>query len=122
MMIPAEEFSEPTEKMEETKADGADLSHMEKEIKDFKLCQIIGGGAYGTVYLAQLKEDENQFYAIKAMSKAATVKAGMIEMVLLEQAIMVTNEHPNMITMKWLFQTKKYLFFVMPFIQGGELY
>jgi len=48
------------------------------------LLTIIGGGAYGTVYLTQLKEKENEFYAIKAMSKAKSVIAGNIEMVLLE--------------------------------------
>ena len=85
LMIPVEEFSQPTEKTEESKkAEGGVGSQFEKEISDFKLLTVIGGGQYGTVYLAQLKADESEFYAIKAMSKKATVKSGMIEMVMLE--------------------------------------
>ena len=48
----------------------------------------IGGGAFGTVYLGQLKENLEEFYAVKAMSKARMVKDGMIEMAIVEKDIM----------------------------------
>ena len=51
----------------------------------------IGGGAFGTVYLGQLKDDPTEFYAIKAMSKAEMVKSDMIEMAVLEKDVMLTN-------------------------------
>ena len=77
----------------------------EKEITDFKLLQRIGGGSFGTVYLGQLRENDKEFYAIKAMSKAEMVKSDMVEMAVLEKDIMLTNKHPNLITMHWVFQT-----------------
>jgi serine/threonine protein kinase len=56
------------------------------------------------------------------MSKVAMVEKEMIEMALLEKDIMFTNKHPNLIKMYWVFQTSNILYFVMPLIQGGELY
>jgi serine/threonine protein kinase len=69
----------------------------EKEISDFKLLDRIGGGAFGTVYLGQLRENEKEFYAVKAMSKIKMVEGDMIEMALLEKDILLTNQHPNLI-------------------------
>ena len=59
LMIPVEEFSEPTEKTERhEKAEGGEKCvsnhdcQFEKEISDFKMLTIIAGGEYGTVFLA----------------------------------------------------------------------
>ena len=35
---------------------------------------------------------------------------------------MLNQEHPNLASMEFIFQTDLRLYFVMPFIQGGELY
>ena len=36
--------------------------------------------------------------------------------------IMLTNKHPNLINLDYMFQTQNFLYFVMPLIQGGELF
>jgi serum/glucocorticoid-regulated kinase 2 len=41
---------------------------------------------------------------------------------LLEKEIMFECEHPFLVGMEYLFQNDMRLYFVMPFIRGGELY
>lgn len=74
--IPEEEFNAKT--MHKTEG------QFDKEISDFKLLARIGGGAFGTVYLGQLKDNEKEFYAVKAMSKAKMVENDMVDMAVLE--------------------------------------
>ena len=52
-----------------------------------------------------MRDNDKEFYAVKAMSKAKMVECEMVEMALLEKDIMLTNNHPNLITMHWVFQT-----------------
>jgi hypothetical protein len=40
----------------------------------------------------------------------------------LEKDIMLDCEHPFLVSMDYLFQNALRLYFVMPFIRGGELY
>ena len=41
---------------------------------------------------------------------------------MLEKQIMLEVEHPNLINMDYVFQNDYRLYFVMPFVRGGELY
>ena len=94
-------------------------------ITDFKLCDIpgkgyLGEGAFGKVYLAQLLSND-KFYAIKAIRKSMLIDYDIVEMTKLESYIMQTNDHPNLMKMEHCFQNTNILFFVMDFVQGGEL-
>ena len=95
-------------------------------IDDFKLCEIAGGkkflgqGAFGKVFLAQNKS-EGKYYAIKDIRKSMLIDHDIIEMTQLESRIMFDNDHPNLIKMHWTFQSTSVLYFVMDYVQGGEL-
>ena len=76
-------------------------------IDDFKLCKIpgrvvLGQGSFGRVYLAQHIETE-KFYALKEIRKAMLVEYDIIENIHFESWIMLTNEHKNLINMKYAF-------------------
>ena len=88
---------------------------------DFSFLMVIGRGAFGKVFLAEMKSTK-KLYAIKSIRKDVLLEKGQIENTLLEKDIMFDSDNPFLITMDYLFQNDLRLYFVMPFIRGGELY
>lgn len=73
------------------------------------------------MYLAKLKS-ENQLYAIKSMRKDKILETDVLDNIATEKDIMLDVDHPFVIGMDYLFQDKLRLYFVMPFVDGGDLY
>lgn len=76
----------------------------------------------GKVFLAQLKSDNSQKFAIKCMKKDKISDYDFGERAEVEKDILFNLDHPFLCGMDYLFETKQSLFFVMPFIKGGELF
>lgn len=91
-------------------------------IKDFDLLLVLGQGMVGKVFLAQLKSDKSRYFAIKCMRKDKLIDYEMVEKAEVEKDILFNVDHPFLCGMDYLFQTELRLFFVMPFIRGGELF
>lgn len=89
--------------------------------EDFKLVMLLGRGTFGKVYLAELNPSK-QLYAIKAIRKDVLIEYNQVQNTQLEKDILFTCDHPNLVGMDYLFQSATRLYFVMPFIKGGELY
>lgn len=90
-------------------------------LANFHIVKQIGRGTFGRVYLAELDVNK-QLYAIKAIRKDVLIEYDQIESTLLEKDILFAADHPFLVGMEFLFQSELRLYFVMPFIQGGELY
>lgn len=75
----------------------------------------------GKVFLAKLK-NQTKFYAVKAMRKDKLVDLELVEKTSLEKDILFDCDHPFICGMDYLFQDESRLYFVMPFIRGGELF
>ena len=88
---------------------------------DFELLMVIGRGGFGKVFLAEHKETK-RLYAVKAIRKDMLIKYGQIENTLMEKDIMFECKHQFLVGMEYLFQNEHRLYFVMPFVKGGELY
>jgi tRNA A-37 threonylcarbamoyl transferase component Bud32 len=95
----------------------------EKEtlFEDFEILMVIGRGTFGKVFLAELKENK-KLYAIKSIRKDVLIQFDQVENTILEKDIMFECDHPFLVGMEYLFQNDMRLYFVMPFIRGGELY
>ncbi len=61
-------------------------------------------------------------YAIKVIRKDVLIEYDQIESTQLEKEILFAADHPFLVGMDFLFQTETRLYFVMPFVRGGELY
>jgi serine/threonine protein kinase len=96
-------------------------SEPEIEFKDFSFLMVLGRGAFGKVFLAELKTTK-QLFAVKSIRKDILIEMDQIESTLLEKEIMFECDHPFLVGMEYLFQNDFRLYFVMPFIRGGELY
>lgn len=95
----------------------------EKEVKfsDFNMLMVLGRGAFGKVFLAELSHNK-QLYAIKSIRKDILIEMDQVDNTILEKDIMFECDHPFLVSMDYLFQNDLRLYFVMPFVRGGELY
>lgn len=59
---------------------------------------------------------------MKSIRKDILIEMDQVTSTLLEKEIMFECEHPFLVGMEYLFQNDMRLYFVMPFIRGGELY
>ena len=95
----------------------------EKVVKfdDFDFLMVIGRGAFGKVFLAQLKGEE-KLYAVKSLRKDILIQYDQVDSTVLEKNIMLECDHVFLCGMDYLYQNDMRLYFVMPFVRGAELY
>lgn len=86
---------------------------------DFQTC--IGKGSFGKVYLARHKTEET-IYAVKVVSKALIKRKREERHIMAERDVLVKNtRHPFLVSLQYSFQTPDKLYFVMEFVNGGEV-
>ena len=90
-------------------------------LEDFELKYELGRGAFGRVYYAELPSNGRK-YAVKSIRKDKILEHNMIEITQLERNILFAANHPFLCGMEYCYQTDLRIYFVMPFIEGGELY
>ncbi|XP_007441354.1 protein kinase C theta type isoform X1 [Python bivittatus] len=118
---PVEDFSvsdSPVE-LEPRKDIQAELPKL--TIDDFNLHRMLGKGSFGKVFLVELKTT-NQFFAMKALKKEVVLMDDDIECTMVEKRVLsLAWEHPFLTHVFCTFQTKENLFFVMEYLNGGDL-
>jgi len=90
-------------------------------INDIKRHKMLGMGAFGKVWLATSR-DTKEPYALKTITKRQLIDAGQVNGVLREKQIMASIEHPFILNLVGCFQDKDFLYLLLPFNQGGELF
>ncbi|XP_075409293.1 protein kinase C theta type isoform X2 [Tenrec ecaudatus] len=91
------------------------------QIEDFILHKMLGKGSFGKVFLAEFKKT-NQVFAIKALKKDVVLMDDDVECTMVEKRVLsLAWEHPFLTHMFCTFQTKENLFFVMEYLNGGDL-
>jgi serine/threonine protein kinase len=63
-----------------------------------------------------------KIYAMKVLKKAAITDERGKERVKTERDIVMSISHPYIVTLHYSFQTDKKLFFILDFLNGGDLY
>ncbi len=86
-------------------------------LKDFEIKLQLAKGRHGKVYLAQHKVLKS-LHAIKMIKKTSLISTDTVDKIKLEKEILLDTEHPFVIKMEYMFQTKTMLYFVMPFIRS----
>uniref|UniRef100_A0A4W3GDI7 non-specific serine/threonine protein kinase n=1 Tax=Callorhinchus milii TaxID=7868 RepID=A0A4W3GDI7_CALMI len=97
------------------------LSAIEKPT-DFAFLKVIGKGSFGKVLLAKHKMD-GKFYAVKVLHKKVILKRKEQRHIMAERNVLLKNvKHPFLVGLHYSFQTTDKLYFVLDFINGGELF
>eukprot|EP00158_Paraphelidium_tribonemae_P008815 Partr_v1_DN28692_c0_g1_i1_m49927 putative protein kinase c len=92
-------------------------------LEDFHLLAVLGKGNFGKVMLAEEKASKNLF-AIKVLKKDFILTNDEIESTRSEKRVFVTinkERHPFLVGLHSCFQTDTRIYFVMDYINGGDL-
>uniref|UniRef100_A0A8C1MT56 Protein kinase C iota type n=1 Tax=Cyprinus carpio TaxID=7962 RepID=A0A8C1MT56_CYPCA len=90
-------------------------------LKDFDLLRVIGRGSYAKVLLVRLKKTE-RIYAMKVVKKELVNDDEDIDWVQTEKHVFEqASNHPFLVGLHSCFQTESRLFFVIEYVNGGDL-
>ena len=93
--------------------------HLEES--DFEKLYVLGKGGYSTVYLVR-KKDNKKLYSMKTLKKSFIKSNNQINQTLSEKRILSKINSPFIVKLFYSFQDKEYLYFLLEFIQGGDLF
>lgn len=94
-------------------------SHL--SIDDFDLLKVIGKGSFGKV-MQVVKKDTKQIYALKTIRKQHIVARMEVTHTMAERTVLARVTNPFIVPLKFCFQSREKLYFVLSFINGGELF
>ncbi|CAF4212578.1 unnamed protein product [Rotaria magnacalcarata] len=91
------------------------------DLNKFELIMTLGQGSFGRVLLVVFEQNKIE-YALKVLDKSKIVKYNQIKHVQSEIRILNAIKHPNIIIMHSLFKDNSYIYVLMEYIGGGDLF
>uniref|UniRef100_A0A8P4GHE5 non-specific serine/threonine protein kinase n=1 Tax=Dicentrarchus labrax TaxID=13489 RepID=A0A8P4GHE5_DICLA len=90
-------------------------------MNDFDYLKLLGKGTFGKVILVREKAS-GTYYAMKILKKEVIIAKDEVAHTLTESRVLKNTRHPFLTSLKYSFQTKDRLCFVMEYVNGGELF
>ncbi len=82
---------------------------------------MIGQGSFGKV-LQVRKKDTGEIFAMKVLDKSKIIEQNEVSHTMAERNILTRLKHPFLVNLNFSFQTKEQLFFILDYVNGGELF
>ncbi|CAH3844545.1 cAMP-dependent protein kinase catalytic subunit 1-like [Pieris brassicae] len=83
--------------------------------------RTLGTGAFGRVILVR-HSNSSKYYAMKVLEKERIIKMKQVDHTLYEKRILEAIRFPFTVSMETSFKDNSYIYFVMPFVPGGEMF
>ena len=90
-------------------------------LSDFELVKVVGMGSFSKVYMYK-RNGTNNYYAMKKLRKDVVAKRNLFIKTQAERDILEKIDSPFIVKLHYAFQTPAKLYFVMDFLNGGELF
>jgi len=102
---------------------GVDFDKKEDKVglDDFDLLKVIGKGSFGKV-IQVAKKDTGKIYAMKVLNKKTIIERNEMEHTKAEKNILQKLVHPFLVNLHYSFQSREKLYFIMDYVNGGELF
>lgn len=120
----AEDESSGTTTPVPTTRNAVNLGPSERPLKpsDFEFLRVLGRGSFGKVFLAR-RYSTQKLFAVKVLDKKAVVRRNETQHIMAERNVLRRNQHhPFLVSLHSSFQTKEKLYFVLDYVNGGELF
>lgn len=88
----------------------------------FPACALCFGSDRLLQVMLVRKKDTGRVFAMKVLNKKTIVERNEVEHTKSERAILMKLNHPFLVRLHYSFQTADKLYFIMDFINGGELF
>jgi len=90
--------------------------------ENLEIIGTLGNGSFGHVQLVKNKLNQDQTFALKAVSKAQIVETGQQGHIMSEKNVMAQLNHPFLIRLYQTYKDKDRLYFLLEPVLGGELF
>jgi len=100
------------------------ISRMQRKrvsLKDFEMLKQIGRGGSGEIWLVKYQFD-GRLYAMKIINKLNSIVSEQIDGIRCERNLLARIDNPWVVELFFAFQDQTNLYFVLEFIQGGDLF
>ena len=92
-------------------------------LTEFEILSTLGTGTFGRVRLVKLKNRKSQVpFALKIMKKNVILKLKQVEHIKSEKLVLERVKHPFIITLLATFQDSVFLYMLLEYACGGELF
>ncbi|KAG8294841.1 hypothetical protein J6590_093813 [Homalodisca vitripennis] len=90
-------------------------------LNDFEKLKLIGSGSFGKIYLVRNNKTK-ELYAMKTILKKTIMNYHQLEHTKTEKLVLQSINSPFTLRLNYFFKDNSYLYFIIPFVQGGDLY
>ena len=100
---------------------GKIITNTKVELNDFEIIKTIGRGSVGKILLVKYK-NTGDLYTIKSMRKDQILSESLIDSIFDEKNILSEGQCEFILQLSFFFQSPERIYFVTPFMKGGDLY